>query len=65
MSAFGSQIYAGGFQGLIRSTDGGQSWSNRIDVLFIGSLDQLTSFALDGSNLYASTIASPDPGDRG
>jgi photosystem II stability/assembly factor-like uncharacterized protein len=65
MSAFGSQIYAGGFQGLIRSTNGGQSWSNRIDVLFIGSLDRLTSFALDGSVLYASTISSPGSGGSG
>ena len=65
MAAFGSQIYAGGFQGLIRSTDGGQSWSNRIDVLFIGSLDRLTAFALDGATLYASTISSPGSGGSG
>ncbi len=65
MAAFGNQIYAGGFQGLIRSTDGGQSWSDRIDVPFIGSVDRLTSFALDGATLYASTISSPGSGGSG
>jgi photosystem II stability/assembly factor-like uncharacterized protein len=65
MAAFGPNIFAGGFQGLIRSTDGGQTWSSRIDVPFIGSIDRLTSFAYDGATLYASTISSPGSGGSG
>ena len=65
MFSVGSNIYCGGFQGLIRSTDGGASFSERIDIPFIGSVDRLTSFASSGGVIFASTSSSPGSGGSG
>jgi len=52
-------MYAGGFQGLIRSSDYGATWSERIDILQIGSGSYVSSFTFSGSTVFASVSSSP------
>jgi photosystem II stability/assembly factor-like uncharacterized protein len=58
LSSFGNYMYAGGWQGLIRSTDGGLNWSNVIWIDYLIGFEHLTSFAFDGTNLFASTAGN-------
>ncbi len=58
MAANGNNMYAGGFQGIIRSTNNGASWSSRIDILEIGSTSYISSFAFSGSTIFASTTST-------
>jgi photosystem II stability/assembly factor-like uncharacterized protein len=58
----GNRIYAGGHGGLMRSTDGGASFQGPIWIDIFPDLMHLTSFALLGSDLYASVSGAPGVG---
>ena len=62
MFVAGSSIYAGGFDGILRSTDGGASFEGPIWIDLLQGLTRITSFALIGTDLYASTAGGPGCG---
>jgi len=57
-----SNMYAGGFSGIIRSTDFGNTWSDRIDILILNSLTHISGFAQRGPALFAATSIGPGNG---
>ncbi len=62
LASFNDLMLAGGFQGLIRSTDGGLTWSNVIWLDTLLTFERLVSFAFDGTNLFASTMGGQAAG---
>jgi photosystem II stability/assembly factor-like uncharacterized protein len=62
MLVTGQTIYAGGFGGLLRSTDGGASFEGPIWIDILPGLQRITSFAVRGNDLYASTAGGPGCG---
>jgi len=60
--AEGEYMYAGGFAGFIRSTDYGNTWSNRIDIQILTTGAHLTCFAARDTILYATTSTGPGIG---
>jgi hypothetical protein len=62
MLVSGNTIYAGGHGGILRSTDGGASFEGPIWIDILPDLMRVTSFAIIGSDLYASIAGAPGVG---
>jgi photosystem II stability/assembly factor-like uncharacterized protein len=62
LASFNDLMVAGGFQGLIRSTDGGSTWSNVIWLDTLLTFERLVSFTFDGTTLLASTMGGEAAG---
>jgi hypothetical protein len=60
LTSSGTNLYAGGFQRVGRSTNGGSTWSF-IDIV-LPELVRVTSIAVDGTTLYAATAGGPGAG---